>query len=78
MTGMLINLHTWQGFTEKAEIDVVVDHKAVVQIMKAKHKPVSDWVSTLLDKMSDAPFNLYYIKGKDLILMDFLSHIKSD
>ena len=39
MTGMLINLHSWRGFTDKAEIDVAVDHKVVVQIMKAKHPP---------------------------------------
>ena len=78
MTGMLINLHTWRGFTDKAEIDVAVDHKAVVQIMKAKHPPVTTRVETLLEKMLAAPFNLYYVKGKDLILADFLSRIHSD
>ena len=78
MTGMLINLHTWRGFTDKAEIDVAVDHKAVVQIMKAKHPPVSPRVEVLLEKMLSDPFNLYYVKGKDLILVDFLSRIRSD
>ena len=78
MTGMLINLHTWRGFTDKAEIDVAVDHKAVVQIMKAKHPPVTTRVETLLEKMLAAPFNLYYVNGKDLILADFLSRIHSD
>ena len=78
MTGMLINLHTWRGFTDKAEIDIAVDHKAVVQIMKAKHPPVSPRVEVLLEKMLSDPFNLYYVKGKDLILADFLSRIRSD
>ena len=78
MTGMLINLHTWRGFTDKAEIDVAVDHKVVVQIMKAKHPPVSPHVEVLLEKMLSDPFNLYYVKGKDLILADFLSRIRSD
>ena len=78
MTGMLINLHTWRGFTDKAEIDMAVDHKAVVQIMKAKHHPVSPCVEVLLEKMLSDPFNLYYVKGKDLILADFLSCIRSD
>ena len=78
MTGMLINLHTWRGFMDKAEIDVAVDHKAVVQIMKAKHPPVSPHVEVLSEKMLSDPFNLYYVKGKDLILADFLSRIKSD
>ena len=78
MTGMLINLHTWRGFTDKAEIDIAVDHKVVVQIMKAKHPPVSPRVEVLLEKMLSDPFNLYYVKGKDLILADFLSRIRSD
>ena len=78
MTGMLINLYTWRGFTDKAEIDVAVDHKAVVQIMKAKHPPVSPRVEVLLEKMLSGPFNLYYVKGKDLILADFLTRIRSD
>ena len=78
MTGMLINLHTWRGFTDKAEIDVAVDHKAVVQIMKAKHPLVSPRVEVLLEQMLSDPFNLYYVKGKDLILVDFLNHIRSD
>ena len=57
---------------------MAVDHKVVVQIMKAKHPPVSPRVEVLLEKMLADPFNLYYVKGKDLILADFLSRIRSD
>ena len=35
MTGMLINLHSWRNYIHGIEIDVAVDNKAVVQIMKA-------------------------------------------
>ena len=78
MTGMLINLHSWCNYIHGIEIDVAVDHKAMVQIMKAKHPPCSDWVSVLLGKLLDKPFDLYYVKGKDLLLADFLSRIKTD
>ena len=78
MTGMLINLHSWCNYIHGIEIDVAVDHKAVVQIMKAKHPPHTDWVSVFLGKLLDKPFDLYYVKGKDLILADFLSRIKPD
>ena len=78
MTGMLINLHSWHNYIHGIEIDVAVDHKAVVQIMKAKHPPHTDWVSVLLGKLLDKPFDLYYVKGKDLILADCLSRIKTD
>ena len=78
MTGMLINLHSWHNYIHGIEIDVTVDHKAMVQIMKAKHPPHTDQVSVLLGKLLDKPFDLYYVKGKDLILADFLSRIKTD
>ena len=78
MTGMLTNLHSWHNFIHGIEIDVAVDHKAVVQIMKAKHPPHTDQVSVLLGKLLDKPLDLYYVKGKDLILADFLSRIKMD
>ena len=75
---MLINLHSWRNYIHGIEINVAVDHKAVVQIMKAKHPPCTDRVSVLLGKLLDKPFDLYYVKGKELILADFLSRIKMD
>ena len=46
--------------------------------MKSKDDLVTDRVKTLIRKLSPLPFNLYYVKGKDLILTDFLSRIRSD
>ena len=78
MTGLLMNIHAWRGWTQDTKIDIAVDHKAVVQIMKSKDDPVTDRVKTLIQKLSPLPFNLYYVKGKDLVLTDFLSGIRSD
>ena len=78
MTGLLMNIHSWRGWTQNAEVDVAVDHKAVVQIMKSKNPPATERVSALIRQLSPLPFNLYYVKGKDLILADFLSRINSD
>ena len=58
MTGLLMNIHAWRGWTQDAEIDVTVDHKVVVQIMKSKDDPVTDHVKTLIRKLSPLPFNL--------------------
>ena len=62
------------------EFDVAVDHQAVVQIMTGsnKHPPATDRIGLLIDKLLDIPFNLYYVKGKDLILTDFLSRIRAN
>ena len=78
MTGLLINIHSWCRWTQDADVDVAVDHKAVVQIMKSKHPSTTDRVRLLIRKLSPPPFTLYYIKGKDLTLADFLSCICSD
>ena len=41
MTGLLMNIHAWRGWTQGAEVDVAVDHKAVVQILKSKELPAT-------------------------------------
>ena len=51
----------------------MVDHPAITHIMKSKMEPATNRIRRLLEVLSSYPFNLYYIKGKDMILSDFLS-----
>ena len=46
---------------------------AVTQILKAKTEPASNRIMRLLDHLSAYSFHLYYLKGKDMILADYLS-----
>ena len=78
MFGLLINIQSWRNYLHEIEFDIAVDHKAVVQIMKGKHSPATNQIGALIGKLLDIPFNLYYVKGKDLILTDFLSRIRAD
>ena len=78
MTGLLMNIHAWCGWTQDAEVDVAVGHKDIVQILKSKELPATGCIGLLIRKLGPLPFNLYCVKGKDLILTDFLSQIKSD
>ena len=55
------------------EFDAAVDHVAVAQIMKAKTEPATTRIMRLLDRLSAYSFNLYYVKGRDMILSDYLS-----
>ena len=55
------------------EFDTVVDHLAITHIMKSKMEPATNRIKSLLEILSSYSFNLYYIKGKDMILSDFLS-----
>ena len=52
---------------------MVVDHLAITQIMRSKVEPATNRIKRLLEVLSAYSFNLYYIKGKDMILSDFLS-----
>ena len=46
--------------------------------MKSKVEPVMTRIKRLLELLSSYSFNLYYIKGKDMILSDILSRQKLD
>ena len=73
MTGLLVNMNLWKNLLKHSEFDTAVDHAAVAQIMKAKTEPATTRIMRLLDRLSAYSFNLYYVKGRDMILSDYLS-----
>ena len=73
MTGLLVNMNLWKNLLKHREFDAAVDHAAVAQIMKAKTEPTTTRIMRLLDRLSAYSFNLYYVKGRDMILSDYLS-----
>ena len=46
--------------------------------MRSKAEPATTRIKRLLELLSPYSFNLYYIKGKDMVLSDFLSRQKTD
>ena len=60
------------------DFDAVKYHLAIMHIMRSKVEPATTRVERLLDVLSLYSFNLYYIKGKDMILSDFLSRQNVD
>ena len=73
MTGLLVNMGLWKSIIRHREFDAAVDHAAVAQIMKAKAEPATTRIKCLLECLASYSFNLYYVKGKDMILADYLS-----
>ena len=45
--------------------------------MKAKTEPATTRIMMLLNRLSAYSFNLYYVKGRDMILADYLSRNRS-
>ena len=72
MTGLLVNI------LKHREFDAAVDHVAVTQILKAKTEPASSRIMRLLYCLSAYSFNWYYLKGKDMILADYLSRNRNE
>ena len=73
MTGLLVNMNLLKNLLKHREFDAAVNHVAVTQIMKAKTEPATTRIMRLLDRLSAYSFNLYYVKGRDMILADYLS-----
>ena len=63
---------------KRVNFDAIVDHLALMHIIKSKMEPANTRIKRLLELISSYSFNLYYMKGKDMILSDFLSQQDND
>ena len=78
MCGLAINITSFAHLLKKVDFDAIVDHLALVHILKSKTEPATPRIKRLLEVLSAYSFNLYYMKGKDMILSDFLSRQEID
>ena len=58
---------------KRVDFDAIVDHLALTYIIESKPKSVTAGMKRPLELISSHSFNLYYMKGKDMILSEFLS-----
>ena len=73
LCGLAINIASFSHLLKRDDFDAIVDHLAPTHIIKIKVEPATTRIKRLLELISSYSFNLYYIKGKDMILSDFLS-----
>ena len=78
LCGSAINVASFSHLLKRVNFDVIVDHLALTHIIKSKAEPATPRIKRLLELISSYPFNLYYMKGKDMILSDFLSRHTHD
>ena len=78
MCSLAINIASFAYLLKRVDSDAVVDHLAIMHIMKSKMEPATNRVKRLLEILSSYSFNLYYIKEKDMVLSDFLSRQYGD
>ena len=73
-----MNIATFSHLLRKVDFDAIVNHLAITHIMRSKAEPAMTRIKRLLELLSPYSFNLYYIKGKDMVLSDFLSRQPTD
>ena len=73
MFGLAINIASFVHLLKRVDFHAVVDHLVITHIMKSKMELAINRIKRLLEVLNSYSFNLYYIKGKDMILSDFLS-----
>ena len=78
MCGLAMNITTFSHLLKKVDFDAIVAHLAITHIMRSKAEPATTRIKRLLELLSPYSFNLYYIKGKDMVLSNFLSRQKTD
>ena len=71
MCGLAINIMSFAYLLKRVDFNAIVDHLALIHILKSKTEPTITRIKRLLEVLSMYSFNLYYIKGKDMILSDF-------
>ena len=76
MSGLATDIASFSHLLNRVDSDVIVDHLALMHIIKSKVELATTRIKILLKFISLHSFNLYYIKGKDMILSDSLSRLK--
>ena len=77
MCRLVMNIATFSHL-KKVDFNAMVDHLAITHIMRSKVEPATTRIKRLIELLSPHSFYLYYIKGKDMVLRDFLSRQKTD
>ena len=75
---LAINIASFSHLLKRVDFDAIIDHLSLTHIIKSKAEPATVRIKRLLELISLYSFNLYYIKGKDMVLSDFLSRQNND
>ena len=71
LCGLAINIASFVHLSKRVDFDAIVDHLAITHIMKKPNGTCYKQKKRLLEVLHSYSFNLYYIKGKDMVLSDF-------
>ena len=68
---LVINIASFSHLLKRVDFDAIMDHLSLIHIIKSKAEPATVRIKRLLELINSYTFNLYNIKGKDVVLSDF-------
>ena len=71
LCNLAINIGSFLHFLKRVDFDAILDHLALTHIIKSEVESAITRIKRLLELISSYSFNMYYMKGKDMILSDF-------
>ena len=78
LCGLASNIASFSHLLKRVDFNLLVDQLALTHIINSKVELRTTRIKRLLELISSYSFNLYYMKGKDMILSDFLSRQTHD
>ena len=72
LCGLAIIIASFPHLLKRVDFHAILDHLALTPIIRSKTEPATTRIKRFLELISSYSFNLYYMKGKDMILSDFL------
>ena len=64
LCGLAINIVSFSHWLTRVDFDDIVDHLALMHIIKSKMEPATTRIKRLLELISSYSFKLYHMKGK--------------
>ena len=64
LCGLVINIASFSHLLKRVDFDAIVDHLALMHIIKSKVDPATTRIKRPLELISSYSFNLYYMKGE--------------
>ena len=70
LCGLAINIASFSHFLKRVDFNAIIYHLSLTHIIESKAEPTTIRIKRLLELISSYSFNMYYIKGKDMVLSD--------
>ena len=75
LTGLVCNIHGFEHLLRDNYFEVIIDHKTIEYLKRAKYQPTTRRLGSLLLKLQDYVFDIKYLEGAKLKVSDTLSQL---